>query len=93
MKLDLDLLIIDHNTLKIKMIIEDSQNKPCKVCRKLISFSEFVRDNPSFSELRAKEIWNDSMVAIFCPNCYFNLPERPFRAKRRPFNYYGNLQK
>lgn len=91
MKLDLDLL--NHNRLKIKMIKEDSQNKTCMECRKLISFSEFVRDNPSISELRAKEIWNDSMVAIFCPNCYFNLPEKPFRAKRRPLNYYGNLRK
>ncbi|MFX0008626.1 MAG: hypothetical protein ACFFA7_12315 [Promethearchaeota archaeon] len=67
------------------MIRED---KACMVCKKSISFSEFMRDNSSISELRAKELWNDSMVIIFCPECYFNLPERPFRAKRRNFNYH-----
>ncbi len=68
------------------MIRED---KSCMVCGRLISFSEFVRDNPSISELRARNLWNDSMIAIFCPDCYFNLPERPFRAKRRGFSYHG----
>lgn len=75
------------------MIKEDSKNKACMVCKKLISFSEFIRDNPSISELRAIDLWNDSMIAIFCPDCYFNLPERPFKAKRRRFNYHGISQK
>ena len=65
----------------------NKEDKVCFVCKKSISFSEFIRDNPSISKLRGKELWDDPMVAIFCPNCYFNLPERPFRAKRRSFNY------
>jgi hypothetical protein len=66
-----------------------SEDKTCMMCKKTISFSEFLRDNPSFSALRAKDLWNDSMIAVFCPECYFNLPERPFRAKRRCFNYHS----
>ncbi|MFX0021195.1 MAG: hypothetical protein ACFE9S_02645 [Candidatus Hermodarchaeota archaeon] len=71
---------------------EDILNKVCMVCKRSISFSEFVRDNPSISELRARDLWNDSMVAIFCPECYFNLPERPFRIKRSYFNYHGKYR-
>jgi hypothetical protein len=67
----------------------NDEDKTCMACKKTISFPEFVRDNPSLSELRAKDFWNDSMIAIFCPDCYFNLPERPFRAKRRRFNYHS----
>ncbi|MFX1379917.1 MAG: hypothetical protein ACFFA4_12580 [Promethearchaeota archaeon] len=75
------------------MISEDLKNKRCMICRKLISFPEFLRDNPSISKLRAKSIWNDSMIALFCPDCYFNLPERPFKVKRNQFNFYANSRK
>jgi len=71
------------------MTREVPQNKICVDCGKLISYSEFLRDNPSISELRAKDLWNDSMITVFCPDCYFNRPEKPFKVKRGYFNYYG----
>ncbi|MFW9820546.1 MAG: hypothetical protein ACFFE5_13125, partial [Candidatus Thorarchaeota archaeon] len=49
------------------------KNKAYLVCKKSISFSEFISDNPSISELRAIKLWNNSIVGIFCPDCYFNL--------------------
>jgi len=75
------------------MITEDSQNKKCADCGKSIAFSEFCRDNPSFTKERAQNLWNDSMISIFCPNCYFNRPEKPFKTKRGNFNYNSRFQK
>ncbi|MFX0000960.1 MAG: hypothetical protein ACFE9Q_12230 [Candidatus Hodarchaeota archaeon] len=75
------------------MIKENSQNKKCAECGKPISFLEFLRDNPSFSKLIGKEVWNDSMILKFCPNCYFNSPEKPFKVKRGYFNYYIRFRK
>ena len=75
------------------MIRENSQYKKCADCGKLISFSEFKRDNPSFKMERAKELWNDFMISIFCPECYFNRPEKPFKTKRGHFNYYRRFRK
>jgi len=75
------------------MTLGELQDKPCGDCGKLISFSDFLRDNPSISELRAKILWNDSMISIFCPDCYFNRPEKPFKLKKAYFNYYGRFRK
>jgi len=69
------------------MIIEDSQNKKCADCGKFIVFSEFCRDNPSFSKQRAKDLWDDPMINIYCPECFFNRPEKPFK-KKRGYHYY-----
>jgi hypothetical protein len=70
------------------MIREDSKNKKCADCGRSISFLEFLRDNPSFSKSRAKQLWKDSIISIFCPDCYFNRPEKPFKTKRGYFKYY-----
>lgn len=67
--------------------------KACADCGKLISFSKFLNDNPSFSEMRAKELWNDPIISIFCPDCYFNLPEKPFKLKKGYFNYYHRFRR
>ncbi|MFX1417462.1 MAG: hypothetical protein ACFE9N_00935 [Promethearchaeota archaeon] len=70
------------------MITEHAQNKKCADCGKFITFSEFCTINPSFSEERAKSLWNDSIISIYCPECYFNRPEKPFKQKRGYFNYH-----
>ncbi len=75
------------------MILKDSIDKTCEDCGKIISFSDFLRDNPSISKLRAKNLWKDSMISIFCPECYFNLPERPFKVKRAYFRYNSRFRK
>ena len=69
------------------MMTENYPTKKCTDCGKSISFLQFLRDNPSFSPYRANELWNDSMISIFCPDCYFNRPERPFKTKRGYFTY------
>ncbi|UCC18417.1 MAG: hypothetical protein JSV62_09900 [Promethearchaeota archaeon] len=70
------------------MIREDSQIKRCTDCGKSITFSEFCLYNSSISKERAKDLWNDSMIVIYCPECYFNIPEKPFKQKRGYFNYH-----
>ncbi|MFX1391059.1 MAG: hypothetical protein ACFE9Z_13425 [Promethearchaeota archaeon] len=75
------------------MTPEDLLKKECADCGKLVSYSKFLNDNPNFSEIRAKELWNDPMISIFCPDCYFNLPEKPFKVKRGYFNYQGKFRK
>lgn len=70
------------------MIREDSQDRKCADCGNTISFLEFLRDNPSISIVRAKDLWNDSLISIFCPDCYFNRPEKPFKIKRGYFKYH-----
>jgi hypothetical protein len=69
------------------MIIEDSKDKKCADCGKSISFLDLLRDNPSLSKCRAIDLWNDSMISIFCPDCYFNRPEKPFKTRRGYFEY------
>ncbi|MFW9882636.1 MAG: hypothetical protein ACFFG0_56965 [Candidatus Thorarchaeota archaeon] len=69
------------------MITEVPKNKKCADCGKSITFSEFCINNPSFSEEIARDLWNDSMISIYCPECYFNRPEKPFKQKRGYFNY------
>ncbi|MFW9972348.1 MAG: hypothetical protein ACFFDF_19335 [Candidatus Odinarchaeota archaeon] len=75
------------------MTKNDFKDNNCIDCGKTISFSEFLNDNPSISEERAKGLWKDSMISIFCPNCYFNRPEKPFKVKRSHFNYVYRFRK
>jgi hypothetical protein len=74
-------------------MIRDSQYKKCTDCGKLISFSEFLRDNPAFMIERAKDLWLDSMISIYCTECYFRRPEKPFKTKNGHFNYYRRFRK
>jgi len=70
------------------MIRTDLENKNCADCNQLITFKDFCRINPTFSLEQAKEFWDDSMFLIYCPECYFNLAESPFKTRRGYFNYY-----
>jgi hypothetical protein len=74
-------------------MIRDSHYKKCTDCGKIISFSEFLKDNPAFIINIAKDLWYDSMISIYCPECYFSRPEKPFKTKRGYFNYYRRFRK
>lgn len=75
------------------MSINNEQEKKCAECNQLITFEDFCRINPSVSLKRAQDFWNDSFFSIFCSECYFNLPERPFKVKRGHFNYHIKFRK
>ncbi|MFX1354508.1 MAG: hypothetical protein ACFFGP_11135, partial [Promethearchaeota archaeon] len=61
--------------------------KQCTDCHKPINFKEFCRDNPSLSEKRAREFWNNQIFSIHCPNCFFNHLEKPFKIRRMYHRY------
>lgn len=69
-----------------------TKNKNCAVCNQQLTFEEFCQINPSISYKKANEYWNDPMILIYCPDCYFNLPERPFKRRRGYFNYMSRFR-
>ena len=73
------------------MALLDSKRK-CPDCEKVISFDEFLKNHPRYSLKEALFIWNDSLLTIMCPNCFFNAPERPYRkSKYRSFNSHQRV--
>ncbi|MFX1498274.1 MAG: hypothetical protein ACFFBH_12165 [Promethearchaeota archaeon] len=54
----------------------------CIDCHKLMNYKEFCRDNPSLSEKRADEFWNNQIYSIHCPRCFFNHSAKPFKVRR-----------
>ena len=67
--------------------MEQTIKKKCGDCGKLIPFQIFLRDNPTISKNRAQELWNDPFIITYCPQCFLNRPEKPYRRRRR---YYYN---
>ncbi len=64
---------------------ENLPGKKCCDCRKLLTFREFCRNNPTLPFIRARDLWEDPLITPYCPNCFFNRPEKPFNIKRREF--------
>ena len=63
--------------------------RKCTDCQKIIRFDDFCRDNPLLNESTAKEIWNNELFSIHCPDCFYNRPERPFEIRHgRHRSYY-----
>ena len=63
--------------------------RKCPDCEKIISFDEFLENHPHYSIKKALFIWNDTLLTIFCPKCFFNAPEKPYRKSRyRSANSY-----
>jgi len=62
--------------------------KYCVDCNKTIDFSEFCIINATLSTEKAKDLWNNALISIYCPKCYFNRPEKPFKHRKRYLNYY-----
>jgi hypothetical protein len=69
-------------------VLSSKENLPvkeCYDCGKKLTFQEFFRNNPSLSSKRAYNLWEDPLITLYCPHCFFNRPEKPFKLKRRNF--------
>ena len=64
--------------------------KNCCDCGKEMTFQEFCRDNPSLQTGKAFELWEDTLISAYCPNCFLNRYEKPFKIKKRRLNYDYN---
>ena len=62
-------------------------SKNCCDCGKLLSFHEFCRINPSLNNKRAQDLWENPLITPYCPLCFFNRKEKPFKRKRREYSY------
>lgn len=62
----------------------------CIDCGKTINFKEFCQNHPLLKNESAKELFNNPIISIYCPSCYFERPEKPFKIRRRTFNYYNS---
>ena len=67
--------------------MEQIKTRKCGDCGTLIPFNIFLRDNPTISMERAQKLWNDPFIIPYCPQCFLNRPEKPYRRRRR---YYYN---
>ena len=65
-----------------------ASSKNCCDCGKLLSFHEFCRINPSLSNKRALDLWENPLITPYCPLCFFNRKEKPFKRKRREYSYH-----
>ncbi|MBY8985566.1 MAG: hypothetical protein KGD65_10880 [Candidatus Lokiarchaeota archaeon] len=63
------------------------QPKRCGDCGRIIPFQIFLRDNPTITAKRAQDLWEDPLIIPYCPECFLNRPEKPYRRRRR---YYYN---
>ena len=75
------------------MILNHNKEKKCANCNRVITFGDFRRINPSIPLIKAESFWHDSMFLIYCSECYFNLPEKPFKLKTGYFNHYHRIQR
>lgn len=63
-----------------------SPQRSCSDCKKTISFDEFKANHPQYSKKRALLVWNDDLLSIFCPQCFLNAPEKPYKKNR--YSYF-----
>lgn len=64
------------------------RSKNCNDCGKLLNFHEFCHINPSLSNQRALDLWDNPLITPYCPSCFFNRKEKPFKRKRRDYSYH-----
>ena len=69
------------------MIHEPLESKSCCDCGLFIPFAHFKAINPSLSSQGAKGLYENPLIEIYCPNCYFQRPEKPYKKKRRSYHY------
>jgi hypothetical protein len=60
----------------------------CCDCGIELSFKDFCRINPSLGEAKAEDLWKLPIIEKYCPECFFNRPEKPFKKKRRVFRKF-----
>ena len=68
-------------------------DKLCFDCRKILTFQEFRINNPSLSLQKAIKLWKDPLITPYCPNCFLNRPEKPYKTRKRDFSYYKKSSK
>ncbi|MBY9011562.1 MAG: hypothetical protein KGD70_04230 [Candidatus Lokiarchaeota archaeon] len=66
-------------------------DRNCADCKKSISFGEFLTNHPQYTKERALLIWNDKILTVLCPRCFFNAPERPYKKNR--YSYFDSYIK
>jgi hypothetical protein len=62
--------------------------KQCGDCRMILSFEQFRQNHPTLSEAQLKSLWEDPLLTIYCPVCYFNRPEKPYKRRKRDSQWY-----
>ena len=67
-------------------VIEKSE-KNCIDCGKLITFETFCKENPSISLGNAEELWENPLISVYCYDCFFKRPEKPFKKRTRYYKY------
>ncbi len=67
--------------------MQQLKSKECGDCGKRIPFQIFLRDNPTILVERAQDLWEDPLIIPYCPECFLNRPEKPYKRRRR---YYYN---
>ncbi len=66
-----------------------STERNCADCKKSISFDEFLTNHPQYTKERALLIWKDEIFSIFCPKCFLNAPEKPY--KKNKYSYFQSF--
>ena len=66
--------------------VEIFSERNCVDCKKPISFDKFLTNHPQYSKERALIIWNDKLLTIYCPECFVNAPEKPY--KKNKYSYF-----
>lgn len=67
--------------------MQQLQAKICGDCGEEIPFRIFLRDNPTISLERTRDLWKDPLIIPYCPECFLKRPEKPYKHRRR---YYHN---
>lgn len=62
--------------------------KKCIDCGRRMKFQEFFNQNPSLTLINAQKLWDDPLITAYCPECYFNRPEKPYKTRFRKRNKY-----
>ncbi|HEC41125.1 hypothetical protein LCGC14_2397500 [marine sediment metagenome] len=68
--------------------MEQLQARKCGDCEKVISFQDFLRDNPTIDDKRGCDLWKSPLITVYCTKCFLNRPEKPYKTNRR--YYYRN---
>ena len=85
----LTLNFISVKSLLFFIMVQDTMKiKHCCDCNLPIPFAHFMAMHPFLSKLDAKELYENPLIGVYCPNCYFQRPEKPYK-KRRRYTYYN----
>ena len=52
--------------------MEQLQARKCGDCEKVISFQDFLRDNPTIDDERGRDLWESSLITVYCTKCFLN---------------------